>query len=184
MPRSQQPAHTAIAETLRTRIAAGEWPPGTRLPSRAALATELGVGGHLVQRAQESLIHEGLLEGRTGSGTYAAHPRPRLLLHLDPGSQFGVRSATTGYWTILCRRPGPAPFAYFTNDQPTLLAHPAQPSRPGTPTVLRAATAEPDDALLLGLLRGEPVTQIESTSSDGETSLVIVPARLWDITTT
>ncbi|MFC8448957.1 GntR family transcriptional regulator [Kitasatospora sp. NPDC057223] len=186
MPRSQQPAYAAVTEVLRSRITTGQWQHGTRLPSCAALASELGVGDNLVQRAQETLIREGLLEGRTGSGTYAASPS--LLLHLDPDSQFGVRPAINGHWTVLCRRPGPVTIAYFSNDQPTLLARATDPTRPGTPALLRAATAATatataatDDALALGLLRAEPVTLVEATSRDGETSPVSVPARYWDI---
>ena len=51
---------------------------GERLPSRAQLAEEYGVGRNVTQRAVERLIVKGLLEGRAGSGTYVRVPRERL----------------------------------------------------------------------------------------------------------
>lgn len=74
----EQPPYLRIADTLQQRIATQEWTPGDRLPSRAQLAQELGVGDNVVRRAQELLISRGVLEGRAGSGTYVAEPRRRL----------------------------------------------------------------------------------------------------------
>ncbi|WP_225844899.1 GntR family transcriptional regulator [Streptomyces sp. HPF1205] len=73
-----QPPYLRIADVLRERIAAGDWAPGDRLPSRADLAAQYGVGDNVVRRAQELLISLGTLEGRAGSGTYVAQPRERL----------------------------------------------------------------------------------------------------------
>ncbi|UGY91749.1 GntR family transcriptional regulator [Streptomyces gobiensis] len=74
----EQPPYLRVADSLRQRLASREWMPGDRLPSRAQLAAEYGVGDNVVRRAQELLISQGLLEGRAGSGTYAARPRERL----------------------------------------------------------------------------------------------------------
>ncbi|MGW2055556.1 GntR family transcriptional regulator [Streptomyces sp. NPDC001840] len=76
----EQPPYLRIADVLRQRIADQEWMPGDRLPSRAQLAEECGVGENVIRRAQELLISLGVLEGRTGSGTYVAEPRERLRL--------------------------------------------------------------------------------------------------------
>ncbi|MFE0644158.1 GntR family transcriptional regulator [Streptomyces sp. NPDC058877] len=76
MPR--EAPYLQIADALRARIVAGEWPVGERLPSRAQLAEEYGVGRNVTQRAMDRLIVEGLLEGRAGSGTYVRSPRERL----------------------------------------------------------------------------------------------------------
>ncbi|WP_019354735.1 GntR family transcriptional regulator [Streptomyces sp. AA1529] len=73
----QQPPYVRVADALRWRIQAGEWQVGERLPSRAKLAEEYGVGANVTQRAQERLIIEGLLEGRAGSGTFVRQPRKR-----------------------------------------------------------------------------------------------------------
>ncbi|MFE9791269.1 GntR family transcriptional regulator [Streptomyces goshikiensis] len=78
MPR--EAPYLAVAEVLRARILAGEWEIGERLPSRARLAVEYGVGRNVMQRAVDRLIIDGLLEGRAGSGTYLRMPRERLRL--------------------------------------------------------------------------------------------------------
>jgi GntR family transcriptional regulator len=65
-----------VAAAIRARIADGAWGPEDRLPSRAVLGREYGVGENVIRRAQELLISQGLLEGRAGSGTYVRTPRP------------------------------------------------------------------------------------------------------------
>ncbi|MFF2960261.1 GntR family transcriptional regulator [Streptomyces sp. NPDC057963] len=76
MPR--EAPYLAVADALCARILAGEWEIGERLPSRAQLAEEYGVGRNVMQRAVDGLIVKGLLEGRAGSGTYVRMPRERL----------------------------------------------------------------------------------------------------------
>ncbi|MFJ3922878.1 GntR family transcriptional regulator [Streptomyces sp. NPDC090022] len=78
MPREN--AYLQVADALRARIEAGEWPIGAKLPSRARFAEEYAVGQNVAQRAMERLIIEGFLEGRAGSGTYVRRPRKRLRL--------------------------------------------------------------------------------------------------------
>ncbi|MFB6825127.1 GntR family transcriptional regulator [Streptomyces virginiae] len=75
---SEQPPYLRIADVLRQRIAEHEWTAGDRLPSRAQIAEECGVGENVVRRAQELLISQGVLEGRAGSGTYVAEPKQRV----------------------------------------------------------------------------------------------------------
>lgn len=74
----EQPPYLRIADELRRRVAEHVWTPGDRLPSRAQIALECGVGENVVRRAQELLISQGVLEGRAGSGTYVAEPRKRV----------------------------------------------------------------------------------------------------------
>ncbi|MGW4107485.1 GntR family transcriptional regulator, partial [Streptomyces sp. NPDC004976] len=74
----EQPPYLRIADELRRRIAEHEWTPGDRLPSRAQIGQEYGVGDNVVRRAQELLTSQGVLEGRAGSGTYVAEPRQRV----------------------------------------------------------------------------------------------------------
>ncbi|MFI2051619.1 GntR family transcriptional regulator [Streptomyces purpureus] len=76
MPREKP--YLEVADALRVRIKSGEWAVGEKLPSRARIADEYGVGQSVAQRAMERLIIEGLLEGRAGSGTYVRRPRERL----------------------------------------------------------------------------------------------------------
>ncbi|NBM17492.1 GntR family transcriptional regulator [Streptomyces sp. GC420] len=98
----EQPPYLRIADVLRRRIADQEWSPGDRLPSRAQLAQECGVGENVVRRAQELLISQGVLEGRTGSGTYVAEPRERLRMVRSQyreqigGSPFGADMSALG----------------------------------------------------------------------------------------
>ncbi|MFD9575500.1 GntR family transcriptional regulator [Streptomyces sp. NPDC059982] len=74
----EQPPYLRVADVLRQRIAEHVWTVGDRLPSRAQLAEECGVGENVIRRAQELLISQGVLEGRAGSGTYVAEPRRRV----------------------------------------------------------------------------------------------------------
>lgn len=73
----EQAPYLRVADDLRRRVMTGEWTVGERLPSRATLASEYGVGRNVSQRAVDRLIAEGLLEGRAGSGTYVRKPRQR-----------------------------------------------------------------------------------------------------------
>ncbi len=61
-----------LGEQLRLRIARGDIPAGTKLPSTRNAAGELGVSRSLLLEVYEQLTAEGYLEGRRGSGTYAA----------------------------------------------------------------------------------------------------------------
>ncbi|WP_405401573.1 GntR family transcriptional regulator [Streptomyces sp. NBC_01104] len=96
MPRAAP--YLTVADVLRARILAGEWETGERLPSRARLAEEYGVGRNVMQRAMDRLITDGLLEGRAGSGTFVRAPRERLRLvrsrHRERRESPALRSAT------------------------------------------------------------------------------------------
>jgi GntR family transcriptional regulator len=98
----EQPPYLRIAELLRQRIASGEWAVGEKLPSRARLGEEYGVGHNVVRRANDLLITQGILEGRTGSGTYVAEPRSRLRMvrshsrEQQDGSPFRADMAALG----------------------------------------------------------------------------------------
>ncbi|MFD8301901.1 GntR family transcriptional regulator [Streptomyces sp. NPDC059690] len=65
-----------IAARIRDEIAAGTFGPGDRLPGARAYAKKLGVALMTVQNAYTQLQEEGLVEGRTGSGTYVCDPAP------------------------------------------------------------------------------------------------------------
>ena len=68
------PQRSALADqviaALRTQIASGEWPVGTRIPTEPELVEELGVARNTVREAVRALAHNGLLDIRQGSGTY------------------------------------------------------------------------------------------------------------------
>lgn len=70
--------HRQIAEAIRSRIRAGHWAAGERLPSIPALAEMFGVAKQTVQRAVDQLRIEGVLITKPGSGTYVRGTRRRL----------------------------------------------------------------------------------------------------------
>ncbi len=57
---------------LRQAILQGTLRPGERLPSTRELAAQLGVSRTVILVAFDQLLAEGFVEGRAGSGTYAA----------------------------------------------------------------------------------------------------------------
>ena len=63
-----------IAEQIRTLIASGEFPAGSRLPPERDLAKQLGVSRPSVREALIALEVEGLVEVRIGSGIYVRGP--------------------------------------------------------------------------------------------------------------
>jgi GntR family transcriptional regulator len=118
MGHEEPPQHEVVANDLRRRLDNSEWSVGDKLPSRAQLAEEYGVGANVMQKAQERLIHEGRLEGRVGSGTYVAKPRERRRMirsrHRERrgGSPFRADMAElgrTGTWEAHSEARTPAP---------------------------------------------------------------------------
>ncbi len=67
--------YNRIQRDLAASIAAGEYPPGSRIPSETSLAKRFGVTRMTVRNAVDGLIREGLVTRRHGSGTYVAHRR-------------------------------------------------------------------------------------------------------------
>lgn len=64
--------YSQIETHLRDRIGRGQWPVGSRLPSRRELAKEYGVSLITLERAVTSLITDGLLRADDRRGTYIA----------------------------------------------------------------------------------------------------------------
>lgn len=67
-----RPLYRQIYDGYRAAILEGRLRAGQRIPSTRALALELGISRLPVLTAFEQLLHEGYLEGRSGSGTYVA----------------------------------------------------------------------------------------------------------------
>jgi len=61
-----------ICALLRSRIEAGTYPAGSRVPGNTTLSREFGVANRTVRKALASLVDEGLLEVRPGWGTFVA----------------------------------------------------------------------------------------------------------------
>lgn len=71
----KSPLYRRLAQELRQKIVAGEIDTGDALPSERDLCQIMGASRVTVRRAMETLIEEGLIVRRQGSGTYVA---PRI----------------------------------------------------------------------------------------------------------
>lgn len=58
------------ADSLRARIAGGDWPVGSRIPTEAELVRTLGISRNTLREAVRCLAYAGMLEVRQGDGTY------------------------------------------------------------------------------------------------------------------
>jgi GntR family transcriptional repressor for pyruvate dehydrogenase complex len=61
-----------VAKQMASRIIAGDWKPGEKLPSEAELCSALGVGRSSLREALTSLAFIGLIRVRAGGGSYVA----------------------------------------------------------------------------------------------------------------
>lgn len=66
VPRSAEPIYRQLVDQARRRITAGQWAPGTEMPSVRDLAQALAVNPMTVSKALGLLEAEGLLERRRG----------------------------------------------------------------------------------------------------------------------
>lgn len=67
---SAQPYYQQLKDTLRQRIATGDFKPGKAIPHEEDLAANLGISRMTVHRAMIELAQEGLLERIRGKGTF------------------------------------------------------------------------------------------------------------------
>jgi GntR family transcriptional regulator len=79
----------SLAQELRTRILAGEWRPGDRIPSEPELARREAVSRSSMRAAITMLEEDGVVSRKHGSGTYVTY---RPALPHDLGRNFGVSS--------------------------------------------------------------------------------------------
>jgi GntR family transcriptional regulator len=91
--RTRRSLRHSIAEELRSRILAGEWRPGDRLPSEPELARRRTVSRSSMRAAITVLEEDGYVSRRQGSGTYVTH---RPALPNDLGRNFSVSSMIAG----------------------------------------------------------------------------------------
>ena len=70
---ARTPLWTSISETLGAEIAAGQYGPGDKLPTEAALARRFGVNRHTVRHALGALAAGGLVVSRRGAGVFVRH---------------------------------------------------------------------------------------------------------------
>lgn len=104
-PDSPIPLYHQLAERLSDQIRTGELAPGDRIPSEHQLVTIYGIGRPTVRQALESLVRQGLLNRRRGSGTFVCEPVQEIdLFSLDgTGAAFlkkGLKAETNIRETI------------------------------------------------------------------------------------
>ena len=68
------PTVQMVAEALAARIAAGDYPQGSRLPSERQLASSLRVARNTLREALDILIRKGLIIRRAGAGSFVCEP--------------------------------------------------------------------------------------------------------------
>jgi len=64
------PIYVQLKQQIKYAIAAGRYPPGSRLPTVRQLAVALRINVNTVSRVYSELEHEGVLATRQGKGTF------------------------------------------------------------------------------------------------------------------
>ena len=81
-----------VAGALLAKIEEGAFPPGTRLPSENDLAEQFGVSRTVLREAISRLKHEGVVEGRQGSGVFVTEQARVKPLRIEVGSVESLES--------------------------------------------------------------------------------------------
>ena len=98
------PRYQSLSEEIQSRIEAGEFAAGDRLPSEAELCREHGVSRGTVVKAIEQLVAQGVATRRQGSGTFVSrqsmHRRSGKLLSFSETATSEGRNPTQKVLTI------------------------------------------------------------------------------------
>lgn len=70
-----QALYIQAAEYIREKIAAGDYPVGSQIPTENELALQLGVSRPTVRQALDTLAREGRVTRVKGSGTFVSEPK-------------------------------------------------------------------------------------------------------------
>ncbi len=77
--KSERPIYRQIADYCFARILAGDWPPGSRIPSVRELAVMMTVNTHTVLKAFEFLQAHGIIAPRRGMGFFLTDDAPQRI---------------------------------------------------------------------------------------------------------
>ena len=107
---SALPRYRRIMETIRTRIAEGDYPVGGILPTEAELCTEFSVSRYTVREALRPLVQQGMLSRRQKAGTavVSRHPQATYVQSIVSVAELLQFSVDT-HLTVLDMREVPAP---------------------------------------------------------------------------
>ncbi|MBM3604445.1 MAG: UTRA domain-containing protein [Alphaproteobacteria bacterium] len=100
------------AEVLR-RIRAGEWPPGTLIPTEQALSVEMGCARATVNRAMRELADSGIIQRRRKVGTRVTATRSRRSTLRLPAIRDEIEGMGASYRYVMttCEMSLPSPEA-------------------------------------------------------------------------
>ncbi|TQE33078.1 GntR family transcriptional regulator [Streptomyces ipomoeae] len=77
-------AYRRVADSLREQILDGSLKPGEKIGSLTELQEQFGVSDTVILEARKVLVAEGLLQPRSGDGTYVRkRPEPQRLIHRE-----------------------------------------------------------------------------------------------------
>ncbi|MFG2397670.1 GntR family transcriptional regulator [Streptomyces lydicus] len=74
-----RPRWRQVADVIRTRIADGSYPPGTRVPSVVEMLEEFGIATTTGQKVHRGLRAEGLIYTEPGMGSFVAKNAAEIL---------------------------------------------------------------------------------------------------------
>lgn len=83
---------TRVASVLRSRLIAGDIPPGQKLPTEMQLTEQFGVSRTVVREAIATLAADGMVESRQGAGVFVVNHPASTLSKL--GADIGSRVST------------------------------------------------------------------------------------------
>ncbi|MED3917277.1 PLP-dependent aminotransferase family protein [Priestia megaterium] len=89
---SSYPKYKQIIDFMKEKIARGEWPIGSKIPSQRKLAAMFDVNRSTVITALEELTADGLIEGKMGKGTIVINNTWTLLATTPPDWNVHVKS--------------------------------------------------------------------------------------------
>ncbi len=79
------PMYQQILNEIYARIASGEWPTGTQLPTEAELEMELQVSRVTIRQALSAAVEEGLVVRLPGKGTFVSETETSTTTHRSEG---------------------------------------------------------------------------------------------------
>ncbi|MDR2661147.1 MAG: GntR family transcriptional regulator [Lactobacillaceae bacterium] len=135
----RSPIFIQIRDDLKKRIEDGEFKNGSRLPSERELSEEYQVSRMTLRQALNTLVTDGILEKRTGSGSYVKEkPVTENLRGVTSFSQLMIQSGITAS----------TQFISYKREKPT-------------PTIIKALKLEANEEIIilerLRLGDGEPI---------------------------
>ncbi len=103
-----EPKYRYLADEIRRLIRAGEWPPGSQIPTELELARRFRVSRGTVRQALQLLTQEGLLSREQGRGTFVRTSEPGVALALTSFNEAMERQGKRPSTRLLSREVIPA----------------------------------------------------------------------------